>query len=119
MTEEQNKKVEYATEQMTNVMGWLITLDLIFNWIGSVFEPVVGNLVGLILCFADREHLRRNLNINIHWLRCFLTPTYLYKRCKLLGEPMTKFYINLAMYIWLVVFILVAGFAASSGVIIM
>lgn len=100
MTKEQNKQVEQKTEQTTNVMGWLVTLDRIFVGLANTIFPKGGDFVGIGLCFADREYLRRNLNVNINWVRCLLTPTYVYKRCKLLGEPMTKFYINLGLHIF-------------------
>ncbi len=96
-----SEKTQVNNINKTNdVMGWLITFDVVIAGIFSAIFPLGRfDFVGFVLCLADKINLKKQKNIDISIWRCFLTPTYLYKRAKLMNEPMTKFYINLVLYI--------------------
>lgn len=101
--------VRQLTEKQINQniigTGWMLTFDAVIVFIlNNLMIALFGNargtsLFSIILCMIDRAFLKTYKDINISIWRCLLTPVYLYKRCQELHEPMTKFYINLVLWI--------------------
>jgi len=116
MVKQAQQPTDQQIQQTTGIMGWLITFDMI---IAAILNTITGstifNIIGIALCVGDREMLKKYKGIKISFLRCILPPTYLYKRAILLKEPMTKFYISLALYIMAALGIAIIFFAVSQG----
>jgi len=118
-SQQQNKKkmAQQAYQKTESTLSWIIPFDtIIAGVLNTIFATTIFGVIGMGLCFADRQGLKKR-GIEISGWRCLLAPTYLYKRAILLKEPMTKFWTWFVALFAAIVFMLAmesAGIGVSA-----
>ncbi len=99
------KPTESEIKQKIATMGWAFALYPL-----TFFIPMQTQIINAItmaifvLMCIDNKDIKKTYHKSIGWGWALLPPVYVYKRCMVLGENLTKFWLNLGLIIAGIIF---------------